>query len=282
MFLSGCASENRTFANEDPEVFQTASASDDNVSSSAASGSRSGTEQKACGPVDRLWEDLWTLPEVILNESGEIVAVDENAFFLIAAGAGSIALHASGADKKIADNFDDHGIMNNDADKFVYFIGGPGFHFAASGLWYLMSANAQDIESNARSWTMLKALSVTGSITIGMKAIRNNRTPNDKPLAWPSGHTSSSFTVASVLDELYGPEIGIPAYIGAGFVGYRMMDSGDHWASDVLFGGVLGYIVGHHFGAKHNESQLAGFTVIPITSFDERTPAMGIGLFKKF
>ena len=51
-----------------------------------------------------------------------------------------------------------------------------------------------------------------------------------------------SFTVAAVLDDCtagWGFRIS-----GGGVRGYRMMDSGDHWASDVLFGAVLGYIVG--------------------------------------
>ena len=238
-------------------------------------------DEKSNDPVVRLWDDLWTLPEVILDESGEIISVEVNSFFLLAAGGASIAMHSNGTDKKIADNFDRHGIMNNDADKFVDFLGGPGFHFAATGLWYLSSAGKQDFESNERSWTMLKALSTNGAITLALKAIRNNKTPNGKNLAWPSGHTSSSFTAAAVLDEFYGPEIGIPAYIGAGFVGYRMMDTGDHWASDVVFGGVLGYIVGHHFGAKHNDLQVGDFKVIPMASFDEN-PGMGVGLYKKF
>jgi hypothetical protein len=38
-----------------------------------------------------------------------------------------------------------------------------------------------------------------------------------------------------------------------------MMDSHDHWASDVLFGGTLGYIVGHTVAGKHKQLELAGF-----------------------
>ena len=52
------------------------------------------------------------------------------------------------------------------------------------------------------------------------------------------GYKLHSFTVASVLDEQYGPKVGIPAYLVASFVGFRMMDAGDHWLSDVLFGAV--------------------------------------------
>jgi len=99
---------------------------------------------------------------------------------------------------------------------------------------------------------MLKALSVTGFTTMALKVARDNDCPNGSPLAWPSGHTSSSFTVAAVLDEWYGPEVGIPAYLGAGFVGYRMMESGDHWPSDVLFGLFWGISWGIRWPARRH------------------------------
>ncbi len=225
--------------------------------------------------------DAWKLPVIIVDETVEIARDKDYVPLLLLAGGGSIALHADGVDDKIADNFDKPS-LNGEVDKITDLLGGPGIHFAATGLWYLIAEDNGDLAGKEHAWTMLKALSVTGATTLGLKMIRNNETPNGKPLAWPSGHTSSSFTVAAVLDELYGPEVGIPAYLGAGFVGYRMMDSGDHWASDVLFGAVLGYIVGHHIAGKHIELELGGFEVVPYTStlYDENV--LGISLVKNF
>lgn len=228
------------------------------------------------------FNDIWKLPAIIVGETVEIAQDKDYVPLLLLAGGGSIALHADGADDNIAEFFDRNSVMNGEVDKLTDLIGGPGIHFAATGLWYLMAEDKGDLAGKEHAWTMLKALSVTGAATAGLKAIRNNETPNGKSLAWPSGHTSSSFTVAAVLDELYGPEVGIPAYLGAGFVGYRMMDSGDHWASDVLFGAVLGYIVGHHIAGKHVELELGGFEVVPYTTtlYDENV--LGISLVKNF
>ena len=128
---------------------------------------------------------------------------------------------------------------------------------------------------------MTTALAITGLTTVGLKAIRDNETPNGREWAWPSGHTASSFTVASVLDEFYGPKVGIPAYVLASLVGYRMMDTGDHWASDVVFGATLGYVVGHTVAGKHNELEIAGFKVLPYTGNTKGT-AIGISLVKQF
>ncbi len=245
----------------------------------------SGTDSPGLGSAGAsLVDNVWNLPGVIIDDSSEIIQADNNLLWLLAAGGGSIALNQSGADRKIDDNLNKHSWVGDhkDLDRVVDLAGNPGMHFAASGLWYLFSASGGDRFNRDRAGTMIEALAVNGAATMALKLIVHDRTPNDKLLAWPSGHTSSSFTVAAVLDEYYGPGVGIPAYLGAGFVGYRMMDSGDHWASDVLFGGVLGYIVGHHVAGKHVELELAGFEVLPYTGSIGRESVVGLQLIKNW
>ena len=186
------------------------------------------------------------------------------------------------ADDRVAEHFEKHRSFPKDLDKITDIAGNPGTHFAATGIWYLMAARNKDDLNVQRSWVMMRALGVTGATTLLLKGIVENHTPNDKEWAWPSGHTASSFCVASVLDEFYGPKIGIPAYLAAGFVGYRMMDSGDHWASDVLFGGVLGYVVGHAIAGENKEFQVCGFKIQPLVTTLHDRPAAGIALAKDF
>ncbi|MDD5134863.1 MAG: phosphatase PAP2 family protein [Phycisphaerae bacterium] len=205
----------------------------------------------------------------------------DNLLLLLMAGGGSIAL-ADRADDKIAENFERHRSIPRGLDNITDLVGNPGMHFAATGLWYGIAANKKDDINIQRSWIMFRALAVTNATTLSLKLIANNHTPNGKSLAWPSGHTSSSFTVASVLDEFYGPKVGIPAYLAAGFVGYRMMDSGDHWASDVLFGGVLGYVVGHAIAGENKKLQFAGYRIQPLVTTLHSRPSAGIALAKEF
>jgi membrane-associated phospholipid phosphatase len=127
----------------------------------------------------------------------------------------------------------------------------------------------------------MTAISANGAVTTGLKLIRNNDTPNQHHLSWPSGHTSSSFTVASVLHEYYGLKVGIPAYIIAAVVSYRMMDTGDHWASDVVFGGTLGWVVGHTIAGKHKKLEMAGFSLVPYTA-GRNGSDLGVGLVRVF
>lgn len=234
--------------------------------------------------VGSLADKVWSLPGLVIEDSKEIVTTDNNLFWLLAAAGGSIALRQGGGDDRIADNFRDNPWVSDhkDLDKWVDYAGSPGIHFAAAGLWYLSSASKGDPVGTRNAWTMFEALSVNGAATLALKLIVNDETPNGHDLAWPSGHTSSSFTAAAVLDELYGPEVGIPAYLGAGFVGYRMMDSGDHWASDVLFGAVLGYIVGHNIAHKYAAPEVAGFQLVPYTDVVADRFVTGVGFVKNF
>lgn len=220
-------------------------------------------------------------PERIIEDSKETFLRKDNLTALLLAGGASIAMHNSDADRNLKENFDRHGIFDGFTDESLNIIGSPGMHFAAASLWYGLSAENDDLFNRERAWTMTTALAITGLTTVGLKAIRDNDTPNGKDWAWPSGHTASSFALASVLDEFYGPKVGIPAYILASLVGYRMMDTGDHWASDVVFGATLGWVVGHTVAGKHKQLEIAGFRVLPYMGHTKGS-SLGISLVKQF
>ena len=59
--------------------------------------------------------------------------------------------------------------------------------------------------------------------------------------SFPSGHTSSSFTTATALSQVYHKwYIIAPAYLWAGSVGYSRMYLGVHYPSDVATGALIG------------------------------------------
>jgi len=226
-------------------------------------------------------KDFADWPDRIYEDSKAVLLGGDNFTALLLAGGASVAMHHSNADKNLSGNFERHRGFQHITEESLNVIGSPGTHFAATGLWYAISAEALDEFNKERAWTMMTALSVTGIVTVGLKAIRDNETPNGKQWAWPSGHTASSFTVASVLDEFYGPKVGTPAYIAASLVGWRMMDTGDHWASDVVFGATLGWIVGHTVADKHKQLEIAGFKVLPYAG-NHNGSVIGVTLAKRF
>jgi membrane-associated phospholipid phosphatase len=255
----------------------------------AGAGSPSGRSGQPCPStlendfLSSFINDALNWPERILTDANDILLRYDNLSALLLAGGASIAMHQSNADKELARHFVKHRVLENSlADESLNVLGCPGTHFAAAGLWYGLSVDAGDQFNKERAWTMMTALAITGLTTVGLKAIRDNKTPNKKAWAWPSGHTSSSFTAAAVLDEFYGPGVGIPAYFLAGLVGFRMMDAGDHWASDVVFGATLGLVVGHTVAGRHKKLELAGFEVLPYTIQPVTNPSVGVTLVKRF
>ena len=227
--------------------------------------------------------DVVRFPNRVIEDSKSTFLRTDNVTALLLAGGASVAMHNSNADDNIAGHFSKHHVFHETSDEGLYLIGDPPTHFAATGLWYIISAENQDQLNKERALTMMTALSINGLVTTGLKAAIDNEAPNDRSWAWPSGHTSSSFTVASVLDEFYGPKVGIPAYVLASLVAYRMMDTGDHWGSDVVFGATLGWVVGHTIAGKHKKLEVAGFEVAPyVATPTSRGAATGISLVKYF
>jgi membrane-associated phospholipid phosphatase len=230
--------------------------------------------------VDTAWNDCLGLPKDIIDDSKDTFFERDNQILLGLAGGASIAMH-QGADDNLAGYFEKHEVFHSATDRGLKLFGGPGIHFAGASIWYALSVNSGDDFNKERAWTMIRALSLTSLTTTGLKAIRNNETPAGNKWGWPSGHTSSSFAVASVLDEFYGPKVGIPAYAAASLVALRMMDQKDHWGSDVVFGATLGWVVGHTVAGKHKQLEVAGFKVMPYV-VSPRGAITGVTLVRQF
>jgi membrane-associated phospholipid phosphatase len=221
--------------------------------------------------------DAAGFPDSFLSYSKEVFWNYPNLAALGVAGIAS-GIVDNNWDDKVAEDFRTRGKMSKSLDEALYIAGGPPTHFALTGLWYGLAAGSGDELSKERAFIMMNALAITGAATMSLKWAANNDCPNGAEYGWPSGHTSSTMCVASVLDEFYGPAVGIPAYVFTGVVGYRMMESGDHWASDVLFGAVLGWVVGHSVAGKSGRMQVAGCEIVPVNV----AGGTGIGLLKKF
>ena len=85
-------------------------------------------------------------------------------------------------------------------------------------------------------------------------------------LSMPSGHTARAFAVASVLTHQFDRwYVSVPAYAVAGSVGVERIRSGDHWPTDVLVGGVLGYLIGRSLSTP---SRAQDVTYTPILNTD--------------
>jgi len=111
----------------------------------------------------------------------------------------------------------------------------------------LFSAGALSHEGRFHDATydLSQAVLVNTAYTFALKnTVHRMRPDGSNALSFPSGHTSTAFAAATVLQSHYGLKAGLPAYGIASFIGASRMASKAHHLSDVVAGAGLGYLVG--------------------------------------
>jgi membrane-associated phospholipid phosphatase len=97
----------------------------------------------------------------------------------------------------------------------------------------------------AATYDFAQAMIVNGAYTGILKySVQRTRPDGSNSLSFPSGHTSSAFSLATVAERHYGWKVGVPAYLLASGIGYSRIEKDKHYLSDVLAGATLGFIVG--------------------------------------
>ena len=208
----------------------------------------------------------WNLPNVLL---------------LSATMGGSIAIRETGVDDTIRNRT--HGQHElGDMSETIQVIGHPATHLGAAGVLWLVSDLTKDMKEHEVARALIQALAVNDVSTLLLKASTNTRGPDNEHFAWPSGHASSAFATAAVLNEYYGPWVGIPSFAMAGLVGYQRIDSREHDFSDVVFGAMLGYVIGTSVArdGKAQFPELFGMKVIPYV--EPESGSTGLALLKEW
>jgi membrane-associated phospholipid phosphatase len=106
---------------------------------------------------------------------------------------------------------------------------------------------------------MLLGLALDGVLVNGIKIATARRRPDGSDSrSFPSGHTSSAFTVSTILARRHGWKVGIPAFGLASLTAIGRMEDHRHFASDVVAGAFLGYVVGRLITPPENKSSKHG------------------------
>lgn len=115
----------------------------------------------------------------------------------------------------------------------------------AIGALFLAGRLSSSGRFRAFSYDMAEA-AVVDTVWAGALKYSLQRTRPDRRdrLSFPSGHTSTAFSLATVTERHYGWKAGIPAYAIATFIGYSRIERNRHHLSDVIAGATLGVIVG--------------------------------------
>jgi len=188
-------------------------------------------------------------------QSSKAIIMDESNQWLL----GSAAIAALGAtqiDMKVNDYVQLHKILSDPISHFGDEMGGNWGHWI---LWSsIITSSKINKDSNKKFMSKIQystlAMVSNGLITVGMKRAFGRERPNGSCCdSFPSGHTSHSFTMASIANELYGKNIGLISYGLATLVAVSRMNDEKHYLSDVIFGAGLGMAVGRAFAKNYQK-----------------------------
>jgi hypothetical protein len=112
----------------------------------------------------------------------------------------------------------------------------------------------------------VEALTDSSLVVLALKAATNRQRPGsgdhdgafwEGGKSFPSGHAIMSWTMASVVAHEYrNPWIQAAAYGTAGAVSAARFTGKNHFASDLLVGSTIGYLVGRFVVHRHHEDSV--------------------------
>lgn len=104
---------------------------------------------------------------------------------------------------------------------------------------------------------LVRAQIVTQSLTAGIKLSVQRTRPDGSQFSLPSGHASTTFATATVLQRHLGWKAGLPAYGLATYVAASRIQMKRHYLSDVTLGAALGIIAGRSVTVGRGEARFA-------------------------
>jgi membrane-associated phospholipid phosphatase len=165
----------------------------------------------------------------------------ENALILGAGGALSFALH--GEDAEITRRFAASPTVEEVLEPGEA-LGGGVVQFGTAIGMYALGRGIHSQRLALVGADLVRSQILNTGLTQGIKLAVGRERPDGGGYSFPSGHTSSSFATATVLQRHFGWRAGIPAYGLAAFVGGSRLQQNRHYLSDVIFGAAVGIVSG--------------------------------------
>ncbi len=125
--------------------------------------------------------------------------------------------------------------------------------------WWIAGAAAGSQRHAEAGRDLLRAQIQAFSWTYSTKFIVNRTRPNGDTHSFPSGHASTSFATAAVLEQHFGWKVGVPAYAMATYTAISRVTDNQHWTSDVVFGAAIGIACG-----RTATRRLRNFEIAPV------------------
>jgi membrane-associated phospholipid phosphatase len=185
---------------------------------------------------------------------------------LAIAGASALAAHPG-------DDYVERHIVGNQTADHVFVVGkwlgsAEVQIGTAVGLWavgrYVVPAATDESKTNTLShlgFDLIRAQILSQALVHGIKySVRRDR-PTGECCAFPSGHATTAFAAASVIERHLGYRASWPALAAATYVATSRLVDDRHFLSDVVFGAGLGMASGWTVVGRHGRTN---YTLQPV------------------
>jgi len=178
-------------------------------------------------------------------------------------------LALGGAATLAAHPFD--GEVNEDLSKGTSFrnasrpgavIGGTPFQLGAALTAYAIGRALNKPCVASVGADLVQAQLMATALTVVLKQATGRTRPEGSGPSFPSGHTSTAFASASVLQRRFGWKVGLPAYAVASYVAASRVGMKRHYLSDVAFGATIGIVAGRTVTVGHGHQLM----LMPVAS----------------
>jgi membrane-associated phospholipid phosphatase len=157
--------------------------------------------------------------------------------------AGVLALAVHGEDARITRD----AVASDRLDRFVeggYFVGGGTVQAGAALATYTLGRVMHRPALATVGADLVRGQIINVALTQGIKIAVDRQRPDGTRFSFPSGHSSATFTTATVLQRHFGAKLGLPAYVMATYVAASRLHDNKHYPSDVIFGAGIGIVSG--------------------------------------
>ena len=143
-------------------------------------------------------------------------------------------------------------------------LGGTMVQMGGAALTYGLGRLAGHDGAAGLGRDLIRAQLLTQAVTqAGKYTVRRLRPDGTSRTSFPSGHASSSFATAAVLQRRYGWKVGGPALAVASYVAASRLSESRHYLSDVTFGAVIGLTAGRTVTFDHGRTR---FELAPVAA----------------
>ncbi len=151
-------------------------------------------------------------------------------------------------------------------------LGGPEVVLPAVAGLFIGGHYSKNDRFHSFTYSLAQAAVINEGMVNAIKvAVGRTRPDGSDNRSFPSGHASTSFMIAAVVQHYYGWKAAVIGYSTATFISFSRARENKHWASDLAAGATLGYIVGSSVSRRTGISiRVRKITLIPAVDLTHR------------